>query len=251
MKAIIIAAGIGKRMRPLTNNLPKCLLDFNGKKLLEIHLEILRSCGISDISVIKGYLEETIKFPGIKYYKNNRYQHNNILNSLFYAESEMDDDVIITYSDIYYQKTVLDKLIISPYDISIAVDTTWHISYKNRDSHPIEEAESVRISSEGKVIEIGKGIKEKNRAEGEFMGIVKLSKKGCVIFKETFHDVKEAFWKKPFHEATIFEKAFLTDMLQELVDRKIDVHCITNEGGWKEIDTIQDYENAKISMPIS
>jgi len=244
MKAIIIAAGKGRRMRPLTDEFPKCMLEFNGKTLLERHIEVLNSSGIKDISVVRGYLAERICIPGIKYYQNDRYEHNNILNSLFYAEAELNDDVVISYCDIYYERPVLSKLLADPHDISIVIDLDWRASYAGRSAHPVSEAEKVRLSSRAMVMEIGKSIKE-DTAEGEFLGLMKLSKKGCMLLKEVFHSAKNSSLDRPFHEASVFEKAYLTDMIQELADRGINVHCVGINGGWKEIDTIQDYENAK------
>jgi len=244
MKAVIIAAGIGKRMRPLTDSLPKCMLNFNGKPLLQKHFELLHSCGIDDISVVRGYMAGKISLSGAKFYDNDRYEYNNILNSLMYAEPQINKDMVITYSDIYYTKEVLAKLIQSPFDISVIGDLNWRKAYVNRDGHPESEAESIQLGADNKVAKIGKRI-EKGSAQAEFMGMMKLSEKGCGIFKETFHSSKKRFWGNPFHEADVFEKAYLTDMIQELVDAKIDVHCVSIQGGCVEIDTLQDYENVK------
>jgi len=245
MKAIIIAAGAGKRMLPLTKNTPKCMLDFCGKTLLERHLATLSSCGIRDVSVIKGYLAEKINYPGLKYFFNDRFRHNNILNSLFYSEQQIKGDVIISYSDILYPKSVLDKLISSKDDISIVVDTVWRNAYEGRHAHPIQEAEKVNMSREKFVLNIGKNIEPNGDSDMEFIGMMKLSPEGSKIFKDISKIVKRDYWGKPFHEAEVFEKAYLTDMIQELVDRKILVSCVTIQGGWREIDTIEDYENAR------
>ena len=79
MKAIIIAAGLGSRLGNLTNDKPKCLLEVAGKSLLQHQIDTLKSCGITNISVIKGYKKEKINYPGLKYYINDDYQNNNIL----------------------------------------------------------------------------------------------------------------------------------------------------------------------------
>ena len=71
-----------------------------------------------------------------------------------------------------------------------------------------------------------------------------VSKRGSQIFKRNFNRAKEVFWGKPFIRAATFEKAYLTDMLQDLVSMGIDVHCVIIERGWREIDTVEDYENA-------
>ena len=104
MKAIIIAAGRGKRMKDLTANSPKCLLEIDGKTIIQNALDHLRSLGVNDIAVVKGYLQDKICLPDLTYYINDNYLQNNILTSLFYAEKELNDEVIILYSDIIFEK---------------------------------------------------------------------------------------------------------------------------------------------------
>lgn len=244
MKAIIIAAGIGKRMNELTDDMPKCLLEFNKKPLLEVQLDTLRQNGIEDISIIVGYKREKIKYPELKYYVNNRYEHNDILHSLFYAEKEMDDEFIVSYSDILYDTSVLKKLLKNDEDISIVVDVDWRKYYEGRKDHPIDEAENVIFDSDKRVVKIGKIIQNKDAANGEFIGMIKCSKKGANIFKNHFNKLKQLYYGKPFQEAPVFEKAYLTDMIQDLTDSGILVHCVTINGGWKEIDTVEDYKRA-------
>ncbi len=89
MRAIIIAAGTGSRLRPLTNGLPKCMLQLRGKTLLQRQLEVFKACGIKDIALIKGYKKGMINYSGIRYYTNRDYINNNILVSLSYAENEI------------------------------------------------------------------------------------------------------------------------------------------------------------------
>jgi len=244
MKGIIIAAGMGTRMQHLTDDLPKCMLEFGGKTLLERQIEALTSCGVTDVSVVKGYKEEKINYPGLKYYINDNYENNNILNSLFYAEEEMDDEVIISYSDILYEKQVVERLLESIKDISIVVDIEWREYYNNRKDHPIEEAENVIFDAENKVVEIGKILTKKHDVHGEFIGMMKLTKRGTDIFKRNFHRSKKLFWGEPFVRASTFEKAYLTDMLQDIVLLGVDVHCVIVKRGWREIDTVEDYKNA-------
>ena len=101
-KALIIAAGLGSRLKKHTENLPKCMLDFGGKTLLQRQLNSYKKCGIKDISLIRGYKKEKINYKGIKYYENKDYKYNNILNSIFYAEEAINGNIIISYSDILF-----------------------------------------------------------------------------------------------------------------------------------------------------
>ena len=74
--------------------------------------------------------------------------------------------------------------------------------------------------------------------------MIKLNNRGAAIFKENFYRVKKSYWNKPFQRAKIFQKAYLTDMIQELIDIGIKVHCVIIKRGWKEIDTVEDYQKA-------
>jgi len=244
VKAIIIAAGKGARMKHYTEDVPKCLLKFGGKTLLQQQIGTLKTNGISNISVIKGYRKEKINYPDITYYTNDRYEHNNILNSLMYAEPEMDNEVIFSYSDILYENNVVSRLLESKHDISIVVDIDWRGYYKGRKDHPVQEAENVIFDSNNKVVSIGKILTRKTDVHGEFIGMMKLTKRGADIFKRHFHRAKQLFWDKPFIRAATFEKAYLTDMIQDMVDMGVDINCVIIERGWREIDTVSDYEKA-------
>lgn len=240
VKAIIIAAGKGSRLNPLTVDKPKCMLEIAGKTVLQRAIDCLRENGINNIAVVKGYKKEKINYPGLKYYVNDNYENNNILHSLFYAEPEMDGDFIALYSDILFKKDVVKKLLEHNHDFSVIVDKNWIKAYEGRTNHPTSEAEKVIIEN-GKIVEIGKHLTVEE-SHGEFIGMVKFSDEGTEILKNVFNDAKKKFTGKPFQCAKVFEKAYLTDMIQELIDNGHDVHPVVIEGKWHEMDTLQDFE---------
>lgn len=246
--AIIIGAGPGLRLLDLTKDRPKCMLEIKGKTILERNVETLRSCGIEDIAFIKGYKKDVVNYPGIKYYYNNDYENNNILESLFYAEKEMDDEFIAIYSDILFEKDVILKLLETKEDIVVVVDTNWRSHYKNRVHHPIEEAEKVMVEN-GKVKKIAKYMNPVN-AYGEFIGMAKFSRDGAAILKSTYKTIKKQSKDMPFQNAESVKKAYLTDMFQELIDRGYDVYNVDITGGWREIDTIEDFKKAGGKVPV-
>ena len=247
-KALIIAAGLGSRLKKHTENLPKCMLDFGGKTLLQRQLDAYKKNSITDISVIKGYKKEKIKYKGLKYFENTDYKNNNILNSIFYAEDFINGNIIISYSDILFDSTVVKRLLKSNHDISVVVDIDWRGYYVGRKDHPISEAENVIFNSNNEVEKIGKINTGTEEVHGEFIGMIKLTDRGAHIFKEHFHRLKKIYWNKPFQRAKIFQKAYLTDFIQELVDIGIKVHCVIIESGWKEIDTVEDYKKALVGF---
>ena len=243
-KALIVAAGLGSRLKKHTKNLPKCMLDFGGKTLLQRQLDAYKKNSIKDISVIRGYKKEKINYNGIKYFENTDYKNNNILNSIFYAEDFINGNLIISYSDILFDSTVVKRVLKSNHDISVVVDIDWRGYYVGRKDHPISEAENVIFNSNNEVEKIGKINTGNEEVHGEFIGMIKLNNRGTEIFKEHFHRLKKIYWNKPFQRSKIFQKAYLTDFIQELVDIGFKVHCVIIESGWKEIDTVEDYKKA-------
>ncbi len=244
MKAIIIAAGSGNRLNPFTNEKPKCLIEIRGQTILERALNALRENGIEDITVVRGYHGNLINYPNITYYCNPDYKNNNILKSLFYAEDEMNDDFIFSYSDILYSKEIVRKLARDEAEIALIVDVNWTKRYEGRDQHPIPEAELVKVEN-GRVVKVGKGVVSPEEAHGEFIGLAKFIRSGAEVMRATYHRVLEECPNAPFQHAACLEKAYMTDMIQELIDSGSLMKSVDIEGDWMEIDTPQDLERAQ------
>ena len=255
MKAVILAAGKGSRMQHLTASLPKCLaIKLNNKSLLEIQMETLRQCGISDIVVVRGYQGNKINFKDLRYVWNEDFQNNNILESLMCAASELDGDVLVSYSDIWYEENVVKKILRSNRDIVIGVDIDWKDYYENRKLHPITEAENVIFDSNNRVVKIGKIGATGEEVHGEFIGLMKLTARGCQILKEHYRRVKALYDEKPFQRAKIFRHAYLTDILQDMADMGIPIYSEIIGSKWKEIDTPEDLQNVAawlVAQPLS
>ena len=157
-------------------------------------------------------------------------------------------NIVISYSDILFDSVVVKRTLQSNHDISVVVDIDWRGYYVGRKDHPLSEAENVIFNSNNEVEKIGKINTGNEEVHGEFIGMIKLSNRGCEIFKEHFHRLKKLYWNKPFQRAAIFQKAYLTDFIQELVDIGVKIHCVIIESGWKEIDTVEDYKKALLGF---
>lgn len=233
---------------PLTDDAPKCMLDINGKTIMERQLEVLRQCGIDDIVVVRGYKKEMLVYPDVRYYENTDYENNNILASLFYAENEMDDEFVFSYSDIIFEQSILGRLLESKADISLVIDIDWLEHYEHRYQHPITEAEVVVLES-NRIIKIGKSITSPDRVYGEFIGLAKFTKRGAEILRSNYLRAMNQYHNRPFHKAASLKKAYLTDMIQELIDMGYAISNVDIKGGWVEIDTPEDLEKAKGQFP--
>ena len=244
MKAIIIAAGTGTRLGKKESNLPKALLKVNGQTILSRQISILKKMGIEEIIVITGSYNQKFPSMGITYVNDLDHNEHDILGSLLVAKNYIQDDVIITYSDILFDETILAQIIQQKCDIGIAIDMNWKEAYQSRTLHPLTEAENVLLSDNKNILKIQKNIKSHEGRVGEFLGFVKLSSHGSKIITNKFEYLL-ANHTGTFHNATSLKKAYTTDFIQELVNSKIIVTPIFISGKWCEIDTSQDLEIAE------
>lgn len=236
MKAIILAGGMGNRLLHLTTNTPKCMLKVHGKPIIEHLLTALMDLGINDISIVKGYLKDQINYERTKSYYNQDYENSGILTSLFCAEQEFNDDVMIFYSDTIFNKSILEEIMNANGDICIAVDKDI------KKSHKTPEDKENALINENKVQKIGRNLADGSNAE--FIGIAKFTKKGAEILKNVYHEAITKHGDRPFQQSLSVKKAFLTDILQELIDRDYEVTPVLIKGKWTEIDTLEDLKEA-------
>ena len=244
MKAIILAAGKGTRLGSYTKNNPKCMLEFSGKSLIERQAETLKACGIKDIVIVKGYMPDKINMLGVKYYLNEDYANTNMVETLMCAEEEMDDDILVCYGDILYEKRIIEEILASKVDIGVTVDADYWNYWKARLENPEEDMESLVIDDEGKIIELGDTNCNPDKAKVRYVGLIKFSKKGVEALKKVYYENKEKYFDKneSWLRSKSFKQAYMTCMLQALVNAGYRVDPIIIKHGWLEFDTNEDYE---------
>ncbi|MEK6935082.1 MAG: phosphocholine cytidylyltransferase family protein [Nanoarchaeota archaeon] len=245
MKAIILAAGMGTRLDKYTKNLPKGMLNFAGKSLIQRQVETLRSCGITDISIITGYMPDKVNIKKVKYYNNPDFGNTNMVASLFCAEQELNDEVLVCYADILYEKRIIQQILDSDVDIGVTTDNSYWPYWQARLDNPEEDVESFIIQDD-KVVELGTPDCKLEKARTRYVGLIKFSKKGVKALKKVYNENKEKFWDKdvPWLNSKSFKKAYMTDMIQSLINKNHEVNPIIISNGWMEFDTNEDYEKA-------
>lgn len=245
MKVIIIAAGSGTRLGNLTEEIPKGLLKINDKSLLGIQIEQYKKKNISEIIIITGPHHKKFDFQDVSLINDSKYLEHDVLGSLMIAKSKINEDVITSYSDIIFDDSILDTLLNFKGDIGITVDLNWEKKYLNRTEHPKSQADNVVIEN-NKVIKIQKNIFgcKKSQKMGEFLGLMKMSSQGAKTFVSKYNQLAESH-KGKFQNAPSLNKAYLTDLIQELIDSGIKISPIFVNGKWFEIDTLQDLTNVR------
>jgi len=245
MKAIFIAAGQGSRLGSLTEDLPKPLVDINGKSIIERQIELLHKKNIDDIIIVTGYKKEKFEFKNVKYVFNPNFLVDEQAGSLMSARQKFSGDILIMFGDILFDENILQQVLDSKGDISIAIDKDWEKSYQERNDNPIDKADKVLLKNE-KIIKISaKQIdSQQNEDTGELLGIMKLSQNGSKILIEHYERLEKNHTGN-FHDAESFKKAKFVDILQELLSLGIEINPVPINGNWCEIDTSDDLVRAK------
>jgi phosphoenolpyruvate phosphomutase len=253
VRAVILAAGFDERLMPLVTDRPKAMLDVKGKSILERQVDALQHCGVRQIAVVRGYKKEQVALPNIRYYDNDAFDESGEIESLLRASAELSAAVVVMYGDILFDRSILERLLRSGDDITIVCDRSWVDTRAGREASGVDlVVESPpprrhhRFLEDEQVVRVGEiGVAiDPARATAEFIGMAKLSARGCQILGEVYRELQALGDGRPVHESASLRTAKLTDLLQEVIRRG---HTVTSVGvyqGWLEIDTFDDYRRA-------
>jgi L-glutamine-phosphate cytidylyltransferase len=247
-KAIILSAGQGQRLKPLTNECPKGMVKVAGRTIIERQLELFRKHGIQDVVIVKGFCAESVPDYGVKHSLNSEYAVTNMVFSLFCAADEFGDGpLVVSYGDILYSGDVLDALEASDAPVSVVVDLNWKEYFAKRFDNPYDDAESLTMKPDRSIVSIGQSRPDPKDIEAQYIGLIKFEKAGLAAIRAIRDDVsgneKQIGWGRPWR------KAFMTDMLQELVRRGHQVRAVPINGGWCEVDSLRDFALAEKIVP--
>jgi len=233
MKTVILAAGIGSRLKPLTDHTPKCLLKIGEKSILEMTIENILATNDSDVIIVTGYLEDKIReflrerFPKLKItiIYNKFYASTNNIYSLWLAkDAVLGDDMMMMDSDIVFDKGIITKLLNSGYKNCLAL--------KRHDVH--DEEIKVKTDIKGRVVEISKEV-NLTEAEGESIGIE-------VFGRDALTELYNILERKVVTEKKVNQ--FYESAFQELAGN--DLYIVdTTEYFCMEIDNKEDLTTAE------
>jgi choline kinase len=231
-RAIILAAGRGSRMGPLGDDRPKCLVELEGTPLIERQIAALRRGGADEIGVVRGYRAEKIDFPGLSYFANERWSQTNMVMSLAAAAPWLRaGPVIVSYADIFYRSDLVRSLAGAPGPLVIAYDRDWRSLWTRRFADPLTDAETFRIDTMGRLLEIGGKTSRIEEIEGQYMGLLKFT-------PEAWSAVETLLAKL---DAEIRDRLDMTGLLRRLLSRKeLPINTLCTAGQWGEIDNAED-----------
>ena len=242
MKVIILAAGRGSRMGNLTSHIPKCMIEFMGKPILEYTLKTLNNHkSINEIVLLRGYQSEKIKYPNIKYY--DAVQTQNMVETLFFATEELNDDLLILYGDVIMSENIIDLLVKSKYDISVCIDANWKELHELRFGNLSDDLESCAIDNEGNITNIGEKKPQLDDVNGQYFGAIRLNSNGCEIFKSFYDKAKnKENLNQNWMRGRNFNSIYMTDFLQGLIDDGNKIKAVMCNKGWLEFDSKSDLD---------
>jgi L-glutamine-phosphate cytidylyltransferase len=246
---IVLAAGQGTRLRPFTDDRPKCLVGVAGRPILERVLDVAYRCGIKKVVVVGGYRAERIAAYDVELVINQNFRTTNMVRSLFCAEAFFGEGFILSYGDIFYSSAVLGAAMDARNPISVVVDTAWESYWRRRFDNPLLDAETLRIRSNS-IVEIGGKPESLLQIEAQYIGLMSFTAEGVEALRKTMRaaEQEEANGALRFRGAPSIDAMYMTDFLQGMVDRGTRISPVKIAGGWAEIDSASDLSLAETLM---
>lgn len=239
---IILAAGRGSRMKELTADRPKCLLNLAGRPLLHWQLEAMSKAGIDRKLIVRGYAAHCLA-GDFETTDNPNWANTNMLSSLLCADAFAQrffntggKKLLISYSDIVWHPDHAKKLLETSAHIGIAYDRLWEKLWRLRFSDPLSDAETF-IEENGRLREIGAKTADLAKIQGQYMGLLTFDKTGWQILLDC--------------AAELGEKTAKTDMtafLRHLLDQGEIIGTVPVDGAWCEADSESDINNYEAAL---
>lgn len=236
MKAVILAAGVGKRLKPITNTLPKGLIEIGGESLLEYSFDALKENGIREVIIVTGFFSEAIKqrfekeYRGLKinYVLNKEYYKTGSMYSLSKAKDRINGEIVLLESDLLYDSKAIGILLNSNFKDCILV----------AELSGSDDEVYVCVDDNQRIIELGKNIADENKknAIGELVGISRFSREFLSkLFKRAEEDYEKGKLNSHYEECV-----FATSKLGNPV-----YAVLCKDLAWIEIDNENDLKRAK------
>ena len=234
MKAIILAAGRGSRMKKLTDESPKCLVKLRGKTLLDWQLDAFKNAGISQIAIVTGYKRQLLANRGLEEFYNDRWAETDMVSSLACANAWLiEGPCIVSYSDIFYCTRAVTLLMENSTPLAITYDPNWLALWTRRFGNPLLDAETFRLNLDNTVSEIGNKPKSVEEIQGQYMGLLRFEPEG---------------WMEVLRICTALtsvesDRTHMTGVLQKIIELgKVSINAISYNGEWGEVDSVKDLE---------
>lgn len=237
MHAVILAAGRGSRLGPLSASRPKPLLPLAGTALLTRLLRSLSAAGCGPVTLVTGYRPDafTAHITGVSTVHNPDWETTSIAGSLLAAADAgaLNHGAIVTYGDIVVEPGVVTALLAAPpADVCLPVNTRWLELWRARMSDPLDDAERLLTGPQGQLVDIGGKPAGLDEVHAQFMGILRLSPAGAADLTGFYRSARARTPDAARWDTTALLSAWLKAGGQATT--------VPVSGGWLEIDTADD-----------
>ncbi|WP_347901873.1 phosphocholine cytidylyltransferase family protein [Pseudomonas purpurea] len=232
MKAIILAAGRGSRMKSLTDERPKCMVELRGKTLLEWQLAALHAAGVREIAIVTGYKRELLADQGLIEFHNSRWAQTNMVSSLACAETWLQaEPCIVSYSDIFYSPAAVQSLMTCKASLAVTYDPNWLELWTQRFGNPLLDAETFRLTAADTLAEIGNKPESADDIQGQYMGLLRFTPEGWA----------EVVRLRSALTPEQCDNVHMTNTLQHVIDAgQVPIQAVPYTGEWGEVDSSED-----------
>jgi phosphoenolpyruvate phosphomutase len=229
----VLAASQGS-LGDLTKDIPKTLLEVNGKTLLNTQVEEFNQLGIKEVTVVRGFQKEKIKLNNITTVDNDDFASTKELYSLYLAKNQIKENTLISYGDIIFKRYVLHELLIDQNNITIVVDADCDENGTEKDFvFASEKYDRTNYLGTSAFKRMGSDLPKKE-IFGEFIGLWKVNQTGAALVLKAL----EKLSKSPD-----FRSMTCSDLFNEIAkESTIAVKYIS--GAWLDVDTFVDLQNA-------
>jgi choline kinase len=219
-------------MGSVTDNSPKCLTKLRGRELVSYQIDALRAGGVDKIALVTGFMGEALVEFGDFQFHNPEWASTNMVASLILAKNWLREAVcVVSYSDIFYEPHVVRELLNSEGDVAVSYDPNWLDHWSKRFVDPLSDAESFKVDSEGKLLDIGRKVGSVSEIEGQYMGLVRFTPPSWREVERTLESIGSERCR------TIQ----MTDVIQAVVlENRLRVQTVQYIGNWGEIDSESD-----------
>ncbi|HEX7492512.1 MAG TPA: phosphocholine cytidylyltransferase family protein [Candidatus Limnocylindrales bacterium] len=242
MRLIVLAAGAGRRLRPLTENQPKALVPFLGRPLLDWTVSGAKENGVTDIIVIGGWQGDRLARPDVQLINNPDYSVTSMVGSLMHADTWFSEEFVMTYCDIVWRPEVLRAVLASTAEIGVVVDLDWQPYWERRFRDPLSDALSLRMTPDGTIRSIGRAVERLEDVQAQYIGMVVFRGRGVKALRRAWIRAKtDATYRRPIlGHRNALDQLTMMDLLDELATGDVPIKAIPIHGGWVDIDTPDD-----------
>ena len=241
VRVVVLCAGQGTRLRPLTDTVPKCMVQYKGVPIIDYALSVYRLHGLSDVTLVTGYKASRLKRPGVKYVHNKHYATSNMVKSLCARHGQRFSKRLgreLLRTSFTRQTYLGNSLSTEVHDsaVSVVIDKDWLRLWQSRMEDPLSDAETLKVDEDGYIVEIGKKPQRYDDIEGQYIGLMKFSASGVGTLTRFFRSLDVSCK----YDGKSIDEMYMTTLLQLMIDSGIKVRAVFVNGGWTEIDCRDD-----------